>query len=58
MAEVSIEASFATVLSQTSRLRLAYAGAAGALATLIQAGPADRPGGPWPGGPHEVAFYP
>ena len=59
VAEVSIEASFATVLSHIFRLRLAYAGPAdGAPATLIlKAGLADRPGGPWPGGGHEVAFY-
>jgi hypothetical protein len=58
--EVSIEASFATVLSHIFRLRLRYAaGSQGpAPATLVlKAGLADRPGGPWIGGRHEVAFY-
>jgi len=56
---VSTEASYATVLSHIFRLRLAYAGpASGAPATLIlKAGLADRSGGPWVGGKHEVAFY-
>jgi hypothetical protein len=59
VADVSIEASFATVLSHIFRVRLTYAGAAAAApATLIlKAGLADRPGGPWFGGRHEVTFY-
>src|SRR5438046_2077094 len=59
VADVTIESSFATVLSHIFRLRLAYAGAtAAAPATLVlKAGLADRPGGPWFGGRHEVAFY-
>jgi len=59
VADVKIESSFATVLSHIFRLRLAYVGpAAAAPATLIlKAGLADRPGGPWFGGRHEVAFY-
>lgn len=59
VADVRIESSFATVLSHIFRLRLAYAGAAATVpATLIlKAGLADRPGGPWFGGRHEVAFY-
>ncbi|MDM0110055.1 hypothetical protein QTH97_34490 [Variovorax sp. J22R24] len=57
--DVSVVASFATVLSHIFRLRLVHADAAAAApATLIlKAGLADRPGGPWPGGRHEVAFY-
>jgi hypothetical protein len=56
---VTIESSFATVLSHIFRLRLAYVGAAGAAPTtlILKAGLADRPGGPWFGGRHEVTFY-
>jgi hypothetical protein len=56
---VSTEASFATVLSHIFRLRLAYSDTVpDAPATVIlKAGLADRPGGPWAGGKHEVAFY-
>jgi hypothetical protein len=59
VAEVSIEKSFATVLSHIFRLRLVFAEtAARAPATLIlKAGLPDRPGGPWPGGRQEVEFY-
>lgn len=59
VADVTIETSFATVLSHIFRLRLAYADAAAAAPTtlILKAGLADRPGGPWFGGRHEVAFY-
>src|SRR5579871_3517510 len=57
--DVAVESSFATVLSHIFRLRLTYAEPSdNAPATLIlKAGLADRPGGPWFGGRHEVAFY-
>jgi len=56
---VSTEASYATVLSHIFRLRPAYTDTVrDAPRTLIlKAGLADRPGGPWAGGKHEVAFY-
>jgi hypothetical protein len=59
VAEVSVETSFATVLSHIFRLRLVFADpATRSPATLIlKAGLAERPGGPWLGGRHEVAFY-
>lgn len=59
VADVAIERSFATILSHIFQLRLTYDGAdAGAPGSLIlKAGLTDRPGGPWHGGRHEVAFY-
>ncbi len=59
VAEVAVEKSFPTVLSHLFRLCLTYEGAArGAPASLIlKAGLPERPGGPWMGGRHEVAFY-
>ncbi|VTU13053.1 hypothetical protein SRS16CHR_00292 [Variovorax sp. SRS16] len=56
---VTVEHSFATILSHIFKLRLSYEGAAAhAPATLfLKAGLPDRPGGPWPGGRQEVAFY-
>jgi hypothetical protein len=57
--DVAVLTSFATVLSHIFRLRLTYdEPSASAPSTLIlKAGLADRPGGPWFGGQHEVAFY-
>ncbi|WP_204326143.1 hypothetical protein, partial [Stenotrophomonas maltophilia] len=59
VADVAIARSFPTILSHIFRLRLTYEGAAdGAPHSLIlKAGLTDRPGGPWQGGRHEVAFY-
>jgi hypothetical protein len=57
--DVSIEASYATVLSHIFRLRLDFADAAPAAPStlVLKAGLVDRPDGPWAGGRHEVAFY-
>ncbi|QCI63002.1 aminoglycoside phosphotransferase [Phreatobacter stygius] len=59
VADVVVERSFATILSHIFQLRLTYeaaeAGAPGSL--ILKAGLIDRPGGPWPGGRQEVAFY-
>lgn len=59
VAQVTVERSFATILSHLFRLRLTYDGAtADAPPTaFLKAGLAERPGGPWMGGRHEVAFY-
>ncbi|NDH63603.1 MAG: aminoglycoside phosphotransferase [Alphaproteobacteria bacterium] len=59
VAEVAVEKSFPTVLSYILRLRLTYEGAAdrGPPSLILKAGLLDRPGGPWMGGRHEVAFY-
>lgn len=59
VASVAVERSFATILSHIFQLRPTYEGAdAGAPGSLIlKAGLTARPGGPWHGGRHEVAFY-
>lgn len=59
VAEVAVEKSFPTVLSHIFRLRLTYEGAADSApqSLILKAGLPDRPGGPWMGGRHEVAFY-
>ncbi len=59
VADVAVETSSATILSHIFRLRPTYEGdSAGAPASLfLKAGLVDRPGGPWRGGRHEVAFY-
>src|SRR4051812_10618089 len=59
VAEVTVEKSFPTVLSYIFRLRLTYEGAVGDAprSLILKAGLPDRPGGPWIGGRHEVAFY-
>ena len=59
VASVSVENSFATVLSHIFRLRLTYdsAGANAPGSLILKAGLLDRPGGPWMGGQQEVAFY-
>lgn len=57
--DVTVERSFATVLSHLFRLRLTYDGATtdAPASLMIKAGLLDRPGGPWRPGQHEVAFY-
>lgn len=58
--DVAIVESRPTILSHIFRLRLSYAGVAGAdspTTLILKAGLPDRPGGPWSGGRHEVAFY-
>jgi len=59
VAEVVVEKSFPTVLSYLFRLRLTYEGAADRAppSLILKAGLPERPGGPWMGGRHEVAFY-
>jgi len=56
--DVVVERSFDTILSHIFRLQLGYeAGAGGPEFLILKAGLADRPGGPWKAGRHEVAFY-
>ncbi|MBN8943961.1 MAG: aminoglycoside phosphotransferase [Rhizobiales bacterium] len=57
--DVAVERSFPTILSHIFRLRLTYEGAADGApgALVLKAGLIERPGGPWHGGQHEVAFY-
>ena len=57
--EVTVEKSFATVVSYIFRLRLTYEGApAGAPPSLmLKTGLVGGPGGEWEGGRNEVAFY-
>lgn len=56
--EVVVESSRATILSQITRLRLAYEGAGDAPGSIIlKTGLAGRAGGTWNAGRHEVEFY-
>src|SRR5258708_24918496 len=56
--DVAVERSFDTLLSHIFRLELSYDATLGGPEFLIlKAGLADRPGGPWKAGRHEVAFY-
>lgn len=59
LTEVSVEASYATVLSHIFRLRLIFADTAceAPITLILKAGLAERAGGPWVGGKREVAFY-
>lgn len=59
VADVTVEKSFATILSHIFRLRLTYQGDAADApdALILKAGLRERPGGPWHGGRQEVAFY-
>jgi hypothetical protein len=55
--DIVVERSFDTLLSHIFRLQLGYEGTSGPEFLILKAGLADRPGGPWKAGRHEVAFY-